>query len=104
MMFRFGSRIVALMTTSSLISRFSRSKKNEAFFLEIGPLRLPPYCRERYGARVGANGLREFSAWLLKLKEVWPRKEPVPGFVKISIRPRPSRSYSAEKGFAVMRI
>src|SRR6266702_277833 len=95
-MFRAESRIVALTTASSLTSRFSKSKKNEAFFFEIGPLRLPPYCRDEYGARVGAKGLRAFSAILLKPKDACPRNLSVPGFVRISIRPNPGRSYSAE--------
>src|SRR6266567_4286472 len=103
-MFRAESRIVALTTASSLTSRFSKSKKNEALFLVIGPLRLPPYWREEYGARVGANGLRALKAMLLKLKEVWPRNLSVPGLVRISIRPNPGRSYSAENGFALILI
>src|SRR5262245_13267235 len=96
--------MVALITASSLMSRFSKSKKKDAFFLAIGPLRLPPYCRDEYGARVGANGLRALNAMLLKLKDVWPRNLSVPGLVRISIRPKPGRSYSAENGFALMRI
>ena len=68
-MFRFGSRIVALISASSLMSRFSKSRKNEAFFFEIGPLRLPPYCCDRNGGRSGANGLRELKVLSLKLKE-----------------------------------
>jgi hypothetical protein len=38
------------------------------------------------------------------LRESVPRRRSVPGFVRISMRPKPRRSYSAEKGFALMRI
>src|SRR5207244_4654900 len=82
MMLRFESRIVALITASSLMSPLSKSKKDDAFFFEIGPLRLPPYCRDEYGARVGAKGLRAFSAMLLKPKEACPRNLSVPGLVR----------------------
>src|SRR5215813_11338376 len=78
--------------------------KNEAFFLEIGPPKLPPYWRDWCGGRSGANGLREFSASSLKLKEAWPRYLSVPGRVRISMRPKPSRSYSAENGLELIRI
>src|SRR6478735_7501663 len=100
--FRLASRIEPLITASSLISRFSKSTKNEAFFLEMGPLRFPPYCRDKYAARVGANGLRAFRTWLLNPNEACPRKRSVPGLVRISIRPKPGRSYSAENGFALI--
>src|SRR5262249_26060798 len=99
---KFGSRTVALITALSSMSRFSKSTKNEAFFLVIGPLTLPLKFRDMYGARVGANGLREFSAWLLKLNDICPRNRSVPGLVSISILPDPGRSYSAEKGFALI--
>ena len=39
-----------------------------------------------------------------ELKETSPRILSVPGLVKISIRPYPSRSYSAENGFRLRRI
>src|SRR5438128_12060720 len=103
-MLKFGSRMTALITASSSISRFSKSTKNEAFFFEIGPLKLPPYCRDEYAARVGANGLRAFNAMLLKPKEAWPRKRSVPGLVRISIPPKPGRSPWAENGFELSRI
>src|SRR6266705_3011457 len=103
-MLRFTSRMLAVITASSSMSRLSKSKKNDAFFFEIGPLRLPPYCRDEYGARVGAKGLRAFSAILLKPNEACPRNLSVPGLVRISIRPKPGRSYSAENGFALIRI
>src|SRR5450432_18330 len=86
------------------MSRFSKSKKNEAFFFEIGPLRLPPYWRDKYAGRSFANGFRESRLLLLKLKDACPRYLSVPGLVRISMRPRPKRSYSAEKGFWLMRI
>jgi len=50
------------------------------------------------------NGLRELKMPLLSLKNTLPRKLSVPGLVRISMRPKPSRSYSAENGFWLMRI
>jgi len=44
-MLLFASRTVATMSAWSLMSRFSKSMKNDAFFFEIGPPKLPPYCR-----------------------------------------------------------
>ena len=58
---RFGSRTVAFMIALSLISRRSKSKKNDAFLATIGPLKLPPYKRDSYGARVLTKGLRELN-------------------------------------------
>src|SRR5437868_13281128 len=92
------------MSASSLMSRFSKSKKNEDFFFEIGPLKFPPYWRVWIGGRLVANGLRAFSASSLKLNEAWPRNLSVPGRVRISMRPKPRRSYSAEKGLELIRI
>ena len=40
----------------------------------------------------------------MKLKEACPRILSVPGLVRISMRPKPSRSNSAENGFWLMRI
>ena len=53
---------------------------------------------------MGANGLRAFSASSLKRKFVSPRSLSLPGRVKISMRPKPGWSYSAEKGLALSRI
>jgi len=52
----------------------------------------------------GAKGFRVLRAASSKRNEVSPRRWSVPGLVKISIRPKPSRSYSAENGFAFSRI
>src|SRR5258705_10485655 len=103
-MFRLGSRIMALTIAWSLISRFSKSIKNEDFFLTIGPLKLPAYCLDWYGGRVNAYGFRELNTLLLYPNDAEPRNLSLPGFVRISMRPNPKRSYSAEKGFELMRI
>jgi hypothetical protein len=92
-MLLLASSTVATINDASSMSRLSKSMKNEAFFFEIGPPKLPPYWRVWIAGRLSAKGLRALSASSLKLKETWPRKRSVPGFVRISIRPRPSRSY-----------
>src|SRR4051794_41286456 len=80
------------------------SRKKDDFFFWIGPEILPPKYLDWLGARFTAKGLREFRLSSLKLKNACPRHLSEPGLVSISMRPKPSRSYSAEKGFWSIRI
>src|SRR5436190_14842649 len=96
--FRLGSRMTALTTALSSIARLSKSIKNEDF-LFIGPLKFPPQNRCWYGALLVANGFRELMDSSLKFMNAWPRNLSVPGLVRISMRPKPRRSYSEEDGF-----
>src|SRR5215471_9450290 len=78
---------------------------NDALSFRIGPPRLPLNSRFLYGGNAAAyRALLEFKCSLLNCVENWPCKKSLPGFVRISIRPKPGLSYSAEKGFELMRI
>ena len=46
-----------------------------------------------------SKGFRASNAAVVPERKAWPWNWSVPGFVRISIRPYPSLSYSAEKGF-----
>jgi hypothetical protein len=65
----------------------------------MGPLTLPPKLRTEYGGLLEAKGFRESQMESVSLKNAVPRNLSVPGLVRISIRPKPSRSNSAENGF-----
>ena len=51
-----------------------------------------------------AYGSFVLRAALLKRTAAWPWYDSVPGFVRISMRPKPGRSYSAENGLELRRI
>ena len=70
----------------------------------MGPPKLPPNWRLENRGLLLANGLRELNTASLSLKVSVPRYWSLPGLVRISMRPKPSLSYSAEKGFWLMRI
>ena len=57
-----------------------------------------------YGSFSGELNCAAFSASLRKLKLKLPRIAPLPGFVMISIRPKPDRLYSVVNGFVLIRI
>src|SRR5437763_13831170 len=84
--------------------RFIASIKNDDLPFLIGPEKLPPKRRCCVGARFGAKGLREFRLSSLNAPLRPPRNSSEPGFVRISIRPLPGLSYSAENGLLLMRI
>src|ERR1019366_8855522 len=94
------------MNAFSSIMRRSKSKPNKAFCLVMGPLMLAPKNFCEYGGLVDCvnRGLRELRSWLLNWAKRDPWNKSVPGFVKISILPKPGRSYSGEKGFELIRI
>src|SRR5947209_3399137 len=102
--FPAASRMSAPITVFESFVLWLKSTKNDDFFALIGPLRFAPNVRVWLGARFAAKGLRELNRASLKLKFVEPRNLSKPGFVRISIRPNPTRSYSAETGFWLMRI
>src|SRR5690348_1649755 len=94
----FGSKYCATMIELSCTSRRMKSMKKDAR-LPIEPPRLPLYmCDEKSGLLL-ENGLRELNSASLSMKLNAPRNLSVPGRVRISMRPKPRRSYSAEKGF-----
>src|SRR6185369_6154473 len=92
--------------TTALLSwsRLLISTKKDDFPFLIGPEKLPPKNLVWLGARLIANGFREFRLSSLKLKKALPRYLSEPGFVRISIRPKPRRSNSAENGLLLIRI
>src|SRR5271157_5203479 len=87
----------------SVLSRRLKSRKNEERWL-MGPPRLALIIRLEKSGLLLANGLRELKTPLLSFKPSEPRYLSVPGLVRISMRPNPKRSNSAEKGFWLMRI
>src|SRR3954447_17914803 len=103
--FKLASRTVALITPFSSILRCSTLKLNDIFFEMIGPLMLPSKNMERKsGLSPVMNGFLALNTLSLAISMNWPRTLSVPGRVRISIRPKPRRSYSAENGFELMRI
>ena len=50
-----------------------------------------------------SSGLRELRWSSLYCAKAWPRNRSLPGLVKISMRAKPGRSYSGEKGFELIR-
>src|SRR5579862_6819313 len=90
---RYSPKVMALFS----ISRRLKFRLKEAFLLS-GPLTLALIWRfEKLGLLL-SKGLRELNTELLSLKFTCPRILSVPGFVRISMRPKPNWSYSAENG------
>src|SRR5580692_1731810 len=79
------------------------SRKNDDRWLS-GPPTLPDKFRTEYAGLEFSNGLRESNSESVSLYRMEPWKWSLPGLVKISMRPKPRRSYSAENGFWLMRI
>src|ERR1017187_2890968 len=79
------------------------SKLKDVLWL-IGPPTLAPKYRLEKAGLLLANGLRESHMASVSLKNTLPRYLSVPGLVRISMRPIPKLSYSAENGFWLMRI
>src|SRR5579872_365198 len=96
------SSTVASTAETSWISRRWPLTKKLAFFVANGPLRLYSHTRFSYDGLSAENGLREFNAASLKMVPAPPCHLPVPGLVRISMRPKPIRSYSDENGFWLM--
>src|SRR5947208_12444647 len=71
----------------------------------MGPEMLPASKYSLYGGRCGevSRGLRAFSDSLLYCAKTIPCTLSIPGLVKISMRPKPGRSYSGENGFELIR-
>ena len=88
------------MMVSLWMSRYDPPTEKDAVRL-IGPVRLPRKKRVLYPGWVELlmKGLPVLKSlfWSLSWAEPWNLS--VPGLVKISMRPKPGRSYSAEKGF-----
>src|SRR4051812_30372705 len=93
-----GSRYTAFTSALSLTCRRLKSKKNELFLLNGPPIFAMIMRLEKSGLIV-EYGFRELKMPSLSLNARVPRKRSVPGLVRISMRPKPNRSYSAEKGF-----
>src|ERR1039458_10860876 len=98
-----GPRTNADTMESSPMSRRKKVKKNEAFLLS-GPPTLALKNSVWYPGTCWAKGLRVLRGEALILPMIWPWNLLEPGRVVISMRPYPTLSYSAEKGFWLMRI
>src|ERR1017187_1775600 len=88
---------------ASWLSRPSTLRKKDDFLL-IAPLIVPLYWMLWYGGITEVNGFPVLNELSLPCRKPRPCKTSVPGLVRISIRPYPILSNSAEKGFWLMRI
>src|SRR5690606_28527 len=95
--------MTALRTEFASSVDWSIERKNDDLPFWIGPEIFPPKERIWLAARFDENGFRELRLSSLNLAFAEPRHLSVPGRVKISMRPKPSRSNSAENGLLLIR-
>src|SRR5258706_12639553 len=100
-----GSRICAFTNCASRCWRRLNSMKKDAF-LESGPVRLAIRFLVSENGLLGSGeyGLRALNNESEKTAFTVPWNLSVPGLVKISMRPWPCVSNSAENGLELMRI
>src|ERR1035441_4469260 len=88
-----------MASTSALSVTWRRLKsKKKLARLPSGPPMLPVNMRLEKSGLLVEMGLRELRAPSLSLKPRLPRTLSLPGLVRISMRPKPSRSSSAGQG------
>src|SRR5215469_3980406 len=98
-----GSKYCATISELFCTSRRLKSTKKEAFLL-IDPPTFPLHIRVEKSGLFVEKGLRELKTPSPSISIKEPRSRSVPGLVRISMRPKPRRSYSAENGFWFTRI
>src|ERR1700722_1661005 len=89
-----GSKYCATTMELFCTSRRLKSRKKEAFLLRDPP-KFTAHIRVEKSGLLSEKGFRELKIPLPSLSINEPRSLSVPGLVRISMRPKPRRSYSA---------